>query len=204
MSVPANETPLPAVTARAIRSRPGARLGVLDHHDGVGAARHHAAGRDRRRLAGANRRLRDDARVDLFLDELHDARHLFGGAERVFGDDGEAVDVGAIERRDVHRREDVGGENASKRRIERNPFDAARGQVERSPEAALGLVAIEDLKELLLLTHRARRPPRSPRQSLRCRRPRSRSRRRVVVDDSTDAPPTEIGSTRPSTSFTRA
>ena len=52
MSVPANDTPLPAVTRAAdAQHSPSRDVGVLDHHDGVGAARHHAAGGDRHRLA---------------------------------------------------------------------------------------------------------------------------------------------------------
>ena len=54
MSVPANETPLPA-RDRARHAQVVARdVRVLDHHDRVGAARHHAAGGDRHRLATSN------------------------------------------------------------------------------------------------------------------------------------------------------
>ena len=50
ISVPANEMPLPAVTAlvkfgaRRLARITSAYLRVLDHHNGIGAARHHAAG----------------------------------------------------------------------------------------------------------------------------------------------------------------
>ena len=80
------------------------------------------------------------------------AWHLLGGAERVVRDDGEPVDVGSIERRDVHRGDDVGRENPTESGIEGDVLDAARRQIDGRSEAPLGLVAIEDLEELLLLS----------------------------------------------------
>ena len=155
------------------------RVRVLDHHDGVSTARHHAAGGNRRRLARMDRRSRNDAGVNVLVDQADDARGLFGCAERVLGDDREAVHVGAIERRDVDRGQDVGGEDASKRGVQWNPLDTTWGQVQSRAEPMLRLVAVEDLEKLLLLRHRARRRPRSLRQSLRCRHRRSRNRRRA-------------------------
>ena len=204
MSVPANDTPLPALTARAIRSRAVADVGVLDHHHRVGAARHHAAGRNRQRLAGPDDGGRDDAGVDLFGAEPHHARRFLGCAERVFRDHREAVDVRAVERRHVDGRDHVGGQHAPERGLERDPLGASRRQIEGGAEAALGFVPIEDLQELLLLRHRARPPrPRQPAKpslsSPTMTKPSAR-----VVDDSTDAPPTASGSTAPSAMVTRA
>ena len=172
MSVPANDTPLPGVTALAIRSSRPLDLRVLDHDHGVGAARNHPAGGNRHGRARPNHRRRHDARVNRFLAELHGARHFLGRAERVFGDDGEAIHVRAVERRHVHGRDDVGGQHAAERGVERHRFDAARRQVDRGAKAPLRLVAIEHVEKLLLVTHRAR-----PRRRCRARTPRCRRAR---------------------------
>ena len=182
-----------------------ANVGVLDHHDGVGAARHHAAGGNRQRLAATRLAVgRHHAGVDLLGAEPHRPRRFFGGAEGVFGHHREAVHVRAIERRHVHRRHDVGGEHASERRVERHALGAAGRQVEGGAEAALRLVAIEDLEELFLLRHRARRRPRRRPAKPSLSSPTITKPSARVVDDSTDAPPTASGSTAPSATVTRA
>jgi hypothetical protein len=147
-----------------------ARFRVFHHHHGVGAARHHASGRNGDRLACPDNSCWHHAGVDFLGSESDRPRAFLGRAERVLRDDREAVDIGAIERRDVNGGEDVGGEDAPERRVDGNPLDAAWCQVERGAEAPLGFIAIEDLEELLLLTHRARRRPLSLRRSPRCRR----------------------------------
>ena len=76
---------------------------MFDHDDGIRAARDHAAGGDRHRLAGSNGYLRNDTRVNHLVGESHAARHFLGRAERVLSDHGKAIDVGAIERRHVDR-----------------------------------------------------------------------------------------------------
>ena len=76
---------------------------VLDHHDRIRAARHHAARGDRHRGSAADDGGGHDARVDDFLAKAQLPRHFLGGAERIGGDQREAVDVGAIEGRHVHR-----------------------------------------------------------------------------------------------------
>ena len=79
-----------------------------------------------------------DAGVNLLVREPHGARRFLGRAKGVFGDHGEAVDVGAIERRNVDRRHDVGRQHAAQRRVQRNPFrrraapDRARARNRRS------------------------------------------------------------------------
>ena len=186
MSVPANETPLPGADRPGDSQLAAAHVGVLDHHDGVGAARHHAAGGDRQRLARSHRVCRHDAGVNLLVAEPHRARHFLGRAERVLGHHREAVDVRAVERRHVDgraRRRPRARGRAPRRAATR--LDAARRQVERGAEPALGLVAIEDLEELLLLRHRARRPRRRRRRSLRCRRATMTKPSARVVEEST-------------------
>ena len=57
MSVPAKVTPDPGATGRSTSSRPSPRdRRVLDHDDGVGPAREHAPGGDRRGRARRDRR----------------------------------------------------------------------------------------------------------------------------------------------------
>ena len=181
-----------------------AYLGVLDHDDGIGAARHHAAGGDQHRLAGMNHRGRDDAGVNLFVAQEHRARHFFGRAERVFRHHREAIDVRAIERRHVDRRHDVGRQHPAERRVERDDFNAAGRAVDRGPETPLRFIAVEDLEELLLLTHRARPSTSAPAAKPSLSSPTITKPSARVVDDSSDAPAMAIGSTSPSTIFTRA
>jgi hypothetical protein len=88
--------------------------------------------------------------VNHFVGKTHAPRDLFGCAEGVFRDEGEAVHVRAIEGRHVNGRNDVGGEDAAERRVEGDLLDASRSKIDGRAEPALGLVAVEDLKELLL------------------------------------------------------
>ena len=81
----------------------------------------------------------------------------------------------------MHGPMDVGGKHSTKRRIERDPLDTARREIERGAESALGFVPIDNLEELFLLRHRARHPPLRLRQNPRCHRPRSRSRPRASL-----------------------
>jgi hypothetical protein len=126
---------------------------VLDHHDRIGAARHHSAGRDCDRLSGVHDRRRHDAGVNHFVVEPKNAGKFFRCPERVLGDDGVAVDVRSIEGGNVDRREHVVGKHATERRIERDLLDPARRQIEGGVKPTLGFIAVEDLQELLLLTH---------------------------------------------------
>ena len=144
-------------------------IDVLDHDHGIGATRHHPAGRNGDCLSASDHTRRNDAGVDHLVAEAQAAWNLLGSAERVVRDDGETVDVRSVERRDVQRGDDVDGENSIEGGVEGDMLDAARGQIDGRPEAALGLVAIEDFEELLLLTHRARRRLRHRPGSLRCR-----------------------------------
>ncbi len=147
-----------------------ADLNVFDHDDRVRATGHHAAGRDQGGLARVNGRTRDDAGVDLLLNQEDCARRFFGGTKRVLRNDGEAVDVRTIERRNVDGRDHIVRQHPTKRRVERNELPASRSAVDNGTEAPLGLVAIDDLEKLLLVTHTARLSLRLQRRNLRCRR----------------------------------
>ena len=70
---------------------------MFDHDDGIRAARDHAAGGDRHRLAGSNGYLRNDTGVNHLVGEAHASWDFLRRAERVLGHDGKAVDVRAIE-----------------------------------------------------------------------------------------------------------
>ncbi len=77
-------------------------------------------------------------------------------------------------------------------------------QVERRTKTPLRLVAVEHVEKLLLITHRARPPLRRRRAKPSLSSGTMTNPSARVVDDSTDAPPTASGSTRPSTTCTRA
>jgi hypothetical protein len=147
-------------------------LRVFDHDHGIGAARNHPAGGNLNRRARPNDRRRHDARVNRFLGDRNGPWHLFRSTERVFGHDGKAIDVRAIEGRHVYRRDHIGGQDASEGGIERHRLDRARCQIESGAKAPLRLVAIQHVEELLLLTHRATRRRRWRPRTLRCRRGR--------------------------------
>ena len=155
MSVPANDTPLPAVTARPMRSSIPAHVGMLDHHDRIGPARHHAAGCDRDGGSTLDHCRGYDGGVDDFVGELDEPRDFFRRAEGVLRNHRIAVDVRSIERRHVNGRCDIRSQHSTERRIQRDRLDAARCWIDRRAEPPLGFVAIEDLEKLLLLTHRA-------------------------------------------------
>jgi hypothetical protein len=88
--------------------------------------------------------------VNHLVGETDAAWNLFGCAEGVFRDEGKAIDVRAIEGRHVDGRDDVGGEDAAERGVDGDLLDASRREIDRRAEATLGLVPVEDLKELLL------------------------------------------------------
>ena len=204
MSVPANDTPLPAVTALAMRSsRP--RTSVCSTITTASAPRGTMPPvAMRHRLAGMNHRGRDDAGVNLFVAQQHRARHFFGRAEGVLRHDGEAIDVRAIERRHVDGRHDVSRQHPAERRVERDDFNAARRAVNRGPETPLRFIAIEDLEKLLLLTHSSQTFTSAPGAKPSLSSPTITKPSARVVDDSSDAPAMASGSTSPSTIFTRA
>ena len=202
MSVPANDTPLPAVTAlatRSSRSRTSACSTITTASAPRGTMPPVAIDTA---VARRESTVRGTTPVWIIFVAEADARGDFlRRAERVLGDDGEAIDVRAIERRHVDRRDDVGRQHPAEGGVEWDALDAARREVERRLEAALGFVAIEDLEELLLLRHRARRRLRCPaakpslssptmtKPSAACRR---RQHRRAAHGERLDACPSTI------------
>ncbi len=126
------------------------RLGVLDHDDGVGAARHHAAGRDQRRRARFDGEKRHFSGRQDFGPQGQAPRYALAGTERVVGAHREAVDTGAVEARNVDFGDDPARYDPRQRLRQRHGLAAERPHFEMAAEAALGLVAIEDFKELLL------------------------------------------------------
>ena len=119
---------------RPVRCRDG--LGVLDHHDGVGAARDRPAGRDRRRGAAGDRKTRGDAAGDHLRVEGERRRRARASAREIGGANGEAVDARAVEGRHVERRRDVLRNDAPERVGERHGFAPERPRPQRRLEAA--------------------------------------------------------------------
>ena len=106
------------------------QLGVLDHHHGVGAARHHAAGGDGGRGAGPTSIFGRDARRRSPRRSAQPARRRVAGAGGVGGAQREAVDVGAVERRHVERRGHVMRQHAAER-VRQATGSAASGERSR-------------------------------------------------------------------------
>ena len=153
-------TSVPAKVTLRARARPARRtttraaldVGVLDHHHGVGAARQHAAGGDRRRRAGpdfalaARRRWRSSRRRAAGAAALPRWRRR-------------------CPRRAPRSRPCWSGRSRARRSRRARPRPARgrapaasgtrsapqRREVERGAEAALRLVAVDHLEELVLL-----------------------------------------------------
>ncbi len=126
------------------------QFGVLDHDDRIGAARHHAAGRNR---GGAARRNRDRRRMtagDHLAIERKPARRAVARTRGVGRAQRKAVDAGTVEGRHVDRRSNVGGEHATERVGKRYRFDPARREVDMTFEALPGLLGRDHFEELLL------------------------------------------------------
>jgi hypothetical protein len=123
---------------------------MLDHHHRVGAARDDAAGRDRRRRAGRHLERRLNPAGDHFGIEREAARRAVAGAGGIGGTHGETVDIGAVERRRIDRRDDIGCEHAGERRGERHGFAAKRRAIDAGFEAASRHLRRNHFEELFL------------------------------------------------------
>ena len=123
---------------------------MLDHHHRVGAARDDAAGRDRRRGAGQYFDRRRNAAGDHFGIERKTLWRAVARARGVGGAHGKAVDIGAVERRRIDRRDHVGREHARQRRAEAKAFAAKRRAVDAGIETAARLIGGNHFEELLL------------------------------------------------------
>ena len=122
----------PDVDRRALRSLD--ELGMLDHHHGVGAARHDAAGRNGGRGPGFNRESRCLSTLQTLGLEPQAPRHRVGRADRIRGRDRKPIDAGAVERRRVGWRDDIGRQHAAERRVEPQSFRRHGGEIEMARE----------------------------------------------------------------------
>ena len=125
-------------------------LGVLDHHHGVGAARNGAAGRDRGRGAGRHLDRGRDAAGDHLGVKRKPLRRAVAGADRIGGAHGEAVDIGAVERRHIDRRDHVGGKHARQRGAQRLGFGRQRRAVDAGRKTATRFRRRDHFEKLLL------------------------------------------------------
>lgn len=91
------------------RVRP-CRLGVLDHDDGIGAARQRTAGGDRRCGSGRHLQRWRGAAVNGFAVQPKTNRLALSRRDDIRRAHGEAVDIGAVERGNIDRSRDVLGE----------------------------------------------------------------------------------------------
>ena len=125
-------------------------FGVLDHHHGVGAARNDAAGRDGGCGAGHDFDRRRNAAGDHFGIERQALWPAVAGAGSVGGAHGEAVNIGAVERRRIDRRDHVAGQDARQRGRQRHGFAAKRRAIDAGFEAPARLLRRDHFEELLL------------------------------------------------------
>ncbi len=84
-------------------------------------------------------------------------RRALGGARGVGGAHREAVDAGAVERRHVGRRGEIGGEHAVERIGERHRLGGQRREVDRRLEAQARFPRRDHLEKLLLARRAAHR-----------------------------------------------
>ena len=126
------------------------QFGVLDHHHRIGTARDDAAGRDRGRGAGHHFDGGRNAAGDHFGIERKALRRAVAGARGIGGAHGKAVDIGAVERRRIDRRNHVGREHARQRRTESDALAAERRAIDAGIETAARLIGGHHFEELLL------------------------------------------------------
>jgi hypothetical protein len=126
------------------------QFGMLDHHHRIGTARDDAAGRDRGRGAGQHFDGRRNAAGDHFGIERETFWRAVAGTRGVGGAHRKAVDIGAVKRRCIDRRDHVGREHARQRRAQRQAFTAKRRAIDAGIEAAPRLVGGHHFEELLL------------------------------------------------------
>jgi hypothetical protein len=130
---------------------------VLDHHDRVGAARNHAAGCDRRGGAGHHLDRRLYAAGNYLGVEDEPSRRAVAGARCVRGAHRETVDVGAIERRRIDRRDNISREHAGERVCKQYGFAAERREVDARCETPARFLRGDHFQELLLARSAAHR-----------------------------------------------
>ena len=79
------------------------QFGVFHQHHGIGATRHHTARGDHRGVTFGHRHRWCMSRGEHFVGELQQARCIFAGTDRILRAQREAVDIGTVESRHVHR-----------------------------------------------------------------------------------------------------
>jgi MFS family permease len=126
------------------------RFGVLDHDDGVGCARHHPAGRNQRRGAGCDGKLRHRAGSEDLAVQGQSFRCTFGGAHRIVGTHREPVDAGSIEPGNVDIGDNRTRQYAGGRLRQRHGLGAERVQIEKPVKPRRSGVAVDDVEKLLL------------------------------------------------------
>ncbi|MCY1506511.1 hypothetical protein D9M68_407630 [compost metagenome] len=126
---------------------------MFHHHHRVGAARQHAAGGDRRGVAGRHFALRHDAGCQRLAHEGQRADLFFHRAPGVGGLHGKTVDVGAVEARHVDGGDHVFGQHPAQHRVQGQRLATQRREGQVFAEAALGLVPRDDIEELRLGFH---------------------------------------------------
>ena len=87
---------------------------------------------------------------DDFAIEREPARRGVGRAGEIGGAQRKAVDIGAVERRHVDRRQHVVRQHAAERRGDRNAFRGQRRQIEMARKSRTRFVGGDDFEELLL------------------------------------------------------
>ena len=126
------------------------RLGVLDHHDRVGASGQHPAGRDhgcRARNDGVARRHAGGQHLRVEAERPGAQR---GSADGVGRAHREPVHAGSVEPGDVDQGDDVAREDAPERVPQRDALGSERRHLQELSEPRLGLVPVHHLQELSL------------------------------------------------------
>ena len=126
------------------------QFGLLDHHHGIGAARQHAAGCDRAGGAGQHFDFRRVAAGDHLRIEPEFQRRGVARLRDILRAQGEAVDAGAVEGRNIERGGNVMRQRAAECAVERNGFGREGREIEMRGKALLRFFRRHHLQELLL------------------------------------------------------
>ncbi len=123
---------------------------MFNHQDSIGATRQHAAGGDGGRAPEGDGQGRHDAGRKHLVVQLQRARCFLHRAEGVLRPHREAVDIGAIEPRDIDTCHDILGEHTAEGVFKGHQFLAERRKPQVLAKLRGGLVARDDIQELRL------------------------------------------------------
>ena len=129
----------------------GRRLGVFDHHDGIGAARHRATGRNGSRGPRQHRSHWRNAAGDDFVVQQQPHRRRLAGRRQIGGTHRKAIDIGTVERRHVDRRPHVFGQRQAKRVGQRPALARHGARKQRRFEPRQRIFTRQDGQELVLI-----------------------------------------------------